>query len=148
MRALASQLRASRAAWLGQGLRFAITGAGVAGVYVLATLLLADVAGLPFQLALAIGLVVAVTTHFVAQRLFVWSHEGAFALAVGHQAGRYVAIALVQYGLTALSTAVLPSALHLPTNVVYVATVACLTCLTFLLLRVHVFHPEQAARRA
>jgi putative flippase GtrA len=137
-----------KAPWLGQGLRFAITGAGVAGVYLLATLLLADVVGLPFQVALAIGLVIAVTTHFLAQRFFVWSHDGAFALPVQHQAGRYLAITLVQYGLTALSTAVLPTALGVERNVVYVATVACLTGLTFLLLRAHVFHPEHAARRS
>ena len=117
----------------------------MAGVYVAATLLLADVVGLAFQLALAIGLVIAVTTHFVAQRLFVWSRADEFALPVRRQAGRYIAITLSQYGLTALSTAVLPAALGVPTNVVYVATVVCLTGLTFLLLRAHVFHSEQGA---
>lgn len=133
---------------LGQGLRYAITGLGVACVYVLTTLFLADVAGLPFQLALAIGMVVAVTTHFFAQRLFVWSGDREFALPAHRQAGRYLALTLVQYGVTAASTALLPSLLGLSTNLVYLATVACLTGLTFVLLRTRVFHPEQPAASA
>ena len=143
MKRLALHLRSAESGWLRHGVRYAIAGTGVAGVYVITTLFLADVAGLPFQIALAVGLVVAVTTHFLAQRLFVWSHEQAFALPARRQASRYLAITLVQYGLTALATSVLPSALGLPTNVVYLAAVACLTVLTFVLLRTQVFHPEK-----
>ena len=131
-------------ALLGQGARYALTGATVAVVYVLATLALHRGAGLHFQLALALGLVVAVTTHFVLQRMFVWRHEEAYALGVGGQVGRYAAITLVQYGLTMLSTAVLPDALGAPTDIVYVATVACLTALSFVMLRGRVFHPAQS----
>lgn len=128
-------------ALLGQGARYALAGATVALVYVLATLALHRGAGLHFQLALALGLVVAVTTHFVAQRMFVWRHEEAYALGVRGQVGRYAAITLVQYGLTMLSTAVLPDALGAQTDIVYVATVACLTTLSFVVLRGRVFHP-------
>jgi putative flippase GtrA len=126
---------------LGQGARYAVAGGAVALVYVLTTLALHHAGGLHFQLALALGLVVAVTTHFVAQRAFVWRHERDYALTVGGQAGRYLAVTLVQYALTTLSTAVLPQVLGLATDVVYVATVACLTALTFVLLRTRVFHP-------
>ena len=128
----------------GQGARYALAGAAVAGVYVLATLALHHGAGLHFQLALALGLVIAVTTHFVLQRTFVWRHEQAYALSARGQAGRYVVVTLVQYGLTTLSTALLPDALGMATDVVYVATVACLTALTFVLLRSRVFHPAQS----
>ncbi|MGI8728811.1 MAG: GtrA family protein [Solirubrobacteraceae bacterium] len=138
-------LRATRSALLGQGVRYAIVGAGVAGVYVCTTLLLHHVAGLEFQLALAIGFAVAVTTHFAAQRLFVWRHEPPFALPIAHQAGRYLAITAVQYGLTALSTSLLPRLLGVPTSIVYLATAACLTLTTFVLLRTAVFHAGPAA---
>jgi putative flippase GtrA len=126
---------------LGQGMRYALTGATVALVYVGSTLMLHDVAGLAFQLALALGLVIALTTHFVLQRSFVWSHDDAYALRLSDQAKRYVVIALVQYGLTALSTSLLPRALGVETTVVYVVTVGCLSALTFMLLRTRVFHP-------
>lgn len=130
---------------LGQGTRFAIAGACVAGVYFVATLTLANVVGLHFQLALAIGLVIAIVTHFLAQRLFVYRHEDGFELPVEHQAGRYLAVTLVQYALSALSTAVLPRALGLRTDVVYVGTTVLLTLLTFLVLRRRVFHAAEPA---
>jgi len=130
---------------LGQGARFALVGAAVAVVYIGVTLFLSNVAGLPFQLALALGFVTAVTTHFLLQRSFVWNRDEGYALAPQRQAGRYVVITLVQYGCTALSTSVLPDALGAETDIVYLATVACLTVTTFLLLRAHVFHPGERA---
>jgi putative flippase GtrA len=136
-------MRSPESGSLGQGIRYAIAGTGVAAVYMLTTLFLANVAGLPFQVALVIGYGVAVTTHFFAQRHFVWAHAQTFALPVGRQARRYLTITLAQYGVTALSTAVLPSALGLPTNLVYVATVVCVTGIAFVLLRSRVFHPEK-----
>jgi putative flippase GtrA len=145
MKELALHMRSPESGPLGQGVRYATAGAVVAVVYVLTTLFLASVAGLPFQVALVIGYGVAVTTHFLAQRHFVWADAHAFALPVGRQVRRYLTITLAQYGLTALSTAVLPSALGLPTNIVYVATVVCVTGVAFLLLRSRVFHPEQRA---
>ncbi len=135
-------MRSLDRAVLGQGVRYAITGVAVAGVYILTTLLLANVVGLHFQLALVIGFFTALTTHFAAHRLFVWGHE-TFALSVSRQAGRYVPIAIAQYAVTALSTSLLPTALGLATDVVYLVTVACVTLLTFVLLRTRVFHPGE-----
>jgi len=143
MKELVLHMRSPESGSLGQGIRYAIAGTGVAAVYMLTTLFLANVAGLPFQVALVIGYGVAVTTHFFTQRHFVWAHAQTFALPVGRQARRYLTITLAQYGVTALSTAVLPSALGLPTNLVYVATVVCVTGVAFLLLRSRVFHPEK-----
>ena len=145
MKELVLHMRSPESGSLGQGVRYAIAGSGVAAVYVLTTLFLANVAGLHFQAALVIGYGVAVTTHFFAQRHFVWADGQAFALPVGRQARRYLTVTLTQYAVTALSTSLLPSALSLPTNLVYVATVVCVTGVAFLLLRSRVFHPEQRA---
>jgi len=143
MRQRALGLLSERSDWLGQGVRYAITGGAVSAVYLLTTLSLANFGGLPFQVALLIGFIVAVTTHFVAQRLFVWRHDEAFALPLRQQAVRYLPISLAQYGLTAVSTSVLPHVLGLPTDLVYLATAPCLTLLTFVMMRTHVFHPEE-----
>ena len=124
----------------GQGLRFAIAGGIVSCVYVLATLALSHVAGLSFQAALALAFILAVTTHFTLQRAFVWTRKGEFALPVERQLGRYAAIAIVQYGLTAGVTSTVPGVLGLPTDVVYLATAACVTAGNFALLRSLVFH--------
>jgi putative flippase GtrA len=132
-------------ALLGQGSRFAIAGATVAVVYILTTLFLHHVAGLGFQLALVLGLLIGTTTHFLLQRNFVWRHEDPFALSLRHQVGRYVVIASIQYGLTTLSTRLLPPALGVQTDIVYVATVVCLAAMTFLLLRARVFHATGSA---
>src|SRR5207245_11121038 len=93
---------------LGQGVRFVIAGCVVGLVYLGTTTGLADVVGLPFQAALAIGFWIALAVHFTLQRLFVWRHAEQFALSVRHQVARYLLAAGAQYGLTAASTALLP----------------------------------------
>src|ERR1700730_478145 len=65
----------------GQGLRFGIAGGLVAIVYLGSTSLLAAVVGVEFEVALAIGFLLAITTHFVLQRKFVWVHDEGFAVA-------------------------------------------------------------------
>jgi putative flippase GtrA len=129
---------------LGQGMRYALAGGFVAGVYTLTTLVLSQVVGLPFQAALAIGFVTGLVTHYTLQRFFVWVHHEEFALSFHHQLGRYLAIALSQYGLTAIGTDTLPSALGLPTTVVYLAIMFTLAAANFLLFRHRVFHPNLA----
>lgn len=128
-------------------IRFALAGGLVASVYVLVTLVLARVAGLPFQLALVLGYGTALTTHFALQRFFVWVHRTDFALSLGTQAGRYLTLAVAQYVVTAASTATLPDALHVATEIVYLAVTALTTVINFLLFRTHVFHPEQVDMR-
>lgn len=133
---------------LAQGARYALTGGTVTIVYLGSTTLLADVAGLPFQVALAIGACIGVSVHFTLQRLFVWAHRDEYALPLRHQAARYLVFAGVQYGLTAISTAVLPAALGLPVELVYLATVALLVSLNFLVFRNVIFHPKARAAGA
>jgi putative flippase GtrA len=113
-------------------------------VYVLTTTLLADFAGLPFQLALSVGFCVAILMHFTLQRVFVWVHREEFALPLHHQAGRYVLFAGMQYVFTSASTSLLPSTLDLPTEAVYLGTVAILASANFIIFRNRIFHAGEA----
>jgi putative flippase GtrA len=115
-----------------------MAGCVVAVVYLLTTTLL-FMTGMPFQAALAIGFCVAVAVHFTLQRVFVWVHHE-YALPLHHQAGRYLALAGVQYGLTIVSTSLLPAALGLPVEVVYLLTAALLASINFLVFRYVIFH--------
>ncbi len=128
-----------------QGARFALAGGIVAVTYVSTTTLLADVLSVPFQAALAVGFCVALIAHFSLQRLFVWTRSEQFALPLHHQAGRYLALALAQYGLTVASTSLLPAALGVSAGVVYLATVALVSSINFLLFRHRIFHAREPA---
>jgi putative flippase GtrA len=141
---LARALRAPDPGILRQGLRFALAGGTVALVYLTTTTVLAEVVGMPFQAALAIGFGVGLIVHFTLQRLFVWTHHEEFALPLHHQVGRYLALAGAQYGVTAASTSLLPSALNVPTEVVYLATVAVVLSTNFLVFRHGIFHAKPA----
>lgn len=132
-----------RAAWAelrGQGFRFVLVGAIVAGVYVGTTTLLAEVIGVPFEVSLAIGFALAIVTHFSLQRLYVWRHAAAFALSLHHQVARYLAMAGLQYGLTAAITATLPHAFGVSPEVVYLPTVLVIAVTNFLIFRSRIFH--------
>ena len=130
-----------RAQLAGQGMRFAASGGAVAIVYIATTTLLAEVIGIPFEPALAIGFSLAILTHFTLQRMFVWVHADGFALPARHQALRYLPIAGAQYGLTAAATAVLPGALGVATEVVYLCAAGALSAVNFFVFRTRVFHP-------
>jgi putative flippase GtrA len=135
-----AHIRSPEPGILGQGIRFTLAGGVVAGMYLGTTLLLATVIGLPFQSALAIGFILALATHFTLQRFFVWMHHEEFALPLRTQIGRYLAIALAQYGITVAATSALPATLGLPTEVVYVAVTLVITFANFILFRTRVFH--------
>jgi len=139
-RALVLHLRSHRSGILGQGVRFAVAGGTVSGVYLASTLILADVVGVAFQVALLCGFSLGLLVHFTLQRTFVWVHSGDFALALHEQALRYLAAAGAQYGLTAASTAVLPGVLGVPTEVVYVLTVIVIVSTNFFVFRHGIFH--------
>lgn len=113
-------------------------------VYLTTTTLLADVAGIAFQLALSIGFATSLLVHFTLQRVFVWTHHEEFALPLRHQAGRYLAVAALQYGVTAASTALLPTLLGVATEIVYLATVAVVLSANFFVFRHGIFHARQA----
>lgn len=126
----------------GEMVRFVIAGGTVAVVYLGSTTLLADVIGLPFEVALILGYLIGLTVHFSLQRLFVWIHLDGFALRMPHQIGRYVCLACVIYGTTALSTTFLPGPLGLPIEVVYLSTAILISCVNFLVFRYRIFHGQ------
>ncbi len=129
---------------LGQGVRFVVGGCTSAAVYLLSTTFLALVVGLPFEVALAIGFCLAVTVNFTLHRMFVWVHHEGFALPFHRQFGRYISFAGAQYGLTAASIAVLPRALGLSTELVYIATALTLAVVNFATFRHGVFHAKES----
>jgi putative flippase GtrA len=142
---LVRALKAPESGLLGQGVRFGLAGATVALVYLATTTILAEGAGLAFQAALAIGFCVGLLVHFTLQRVFVWAHHEEFALPLHHQITRYMVVAAAQYGVTAASTGLLPSALGVPTELVYLATVAVVLSANFLLFRNGIFHAKPGA---
>ena len=139
---LLREIRSPKWELLGQSFRFALSGIAVALVYLTTTTVLHSVLAVPFQVALAIGFTVAVTVHFTLQRLFVWRHPGRFALPAHRQAARYLSVAGIQYGVTALSTARLPSLLGVPVEAVYLTTALLLAAVNFVVFRDRVFHPR------
>jgi putative flippase GtrA len=130
---------------LAQGVRFALSGALVSIVYLTLTTLLAEVSHLRFQFALVIGWCTAIVIHFTLQRTFVWKRKGGFALPFGRQVRRYLLVAVSQLGVTAATTTLLPSVLHVPTEVVYLGTAVLVTLINFLVFRNRVFHGELSA---
>lgn len=133
-------VRARDIGLLGRGVRFVIVGGLVAVIYLTTTTVLADVFGVPFQLSLAIGFATALVVHFSLQRFFVWAHTEEFSLPIHEQLGRYLLVAAVQYGSTALVTAFLPSVLHVPTTTVFFAWTICVTASNFIIFRHGIFH--------
>lgn len=140
MRPFVRNVLSSDSGVFGQGVRFILAGGVVALVYLLTTTFLALVLGVPFQLALALGFCFGLAVHFTLQRSFVWMHEDDFALPLHHQAGRYLIIAGMQYGITAASTSLLPPVLGLPTETVYLITVPIVASTNFLVFRNGIFH--------
>jgi len=126
-----------------QLLRWAAAGGVVALVYLGATLVLSGPLGLPIQLAIPVAYVTAVALHFLLQRLVVFPSAKAFALSMHRQVVRYIGLGVAQYGVTALSTGLLPEILGTSEKVVYVATVIVLSAITFAVLRFRVFHHAQ-----
>jgi putative flippase GtrA len=141
-------IRSPESGLVGQGVRYVLAGGTVAAVYLLTTLILAELIGLPFQVALGIGFFIGLLVHFSLQRLFVWIHHEEFALPLHHQAGRYLLVAGIQYGVTVASTSLLPSLLGIPVEIVYLTTAAVLVCANFLLFRYGIFYARSEARPA
>ena len=125
---------------LGRGLRYVIAGGIVTVIYLTITTVLANIFGVPFQLAIGIGFATALVVHFSLQRFFVWVHIEEFSLPVREQIGRYLLVAATQYGTTAAVTAFLPSALHLSTTIVFFAWTVVVTASNFVIFRHGIFH--------
>jgi putative flippase GtrA len=140
--ATAAWIRSPENGMIGQATRYVISGAIVGFVSIASTITLAEAVGLRFEVAFAIGFLTSIVVQFTLQRLFVWAHSDGFALAMHHQLTRYLPIALGNYGLIAASIAVLPHLLGIATVLVYLASAAVLTIVSFVLFRTRVFHPQ------
>lgn len=128
-------------------MRFVIVGGLVMTVYVsLTTLLLA--AGLPSQAALAIGYVTAVSLHFTLYRHVVFAEPAGYALSPAAQARRFLLVTTAQYVVTALSLGLLPSTLGVSRIAVYLATALVVSSVTFVVMRLALFHPPTHGQRA
>ena len=147
-RALIRHLRSPRSGLVGQLVRFGLAGGLATFLYVTVTTVLSQLVGLPFEMALAIGFVSALLLHFTLQRRFVWIHSDGFALRFPHQVRRYLLMAGTQYAFTALSTAVLPGLLDISTEIVYLATMAIVTTMGFLVMRFIIFHGMESTSDA
>ena len=139
---LAKDLRSPNSGLLGQVTRFLFAGGVVAAVYACTTLGLADIVGLHFQIALAVGFAVALLVQFNLYRVFVWVHHEEFALPMHHQAGRYLLAAAIGYATTAVCTSFLPSLFGVPTEIVYLGMVVALPIVNFIVFRYVIFHAK------
>jgi putative flippase GtrA len=122
-------------------LRYAISGSFSTLAYIVLTLVVSGPLGVPIQIAIPVSYATALVLNFTLQRHFVFPTDDGFALGRGAQLRRYVPAVLVQYSVTATSTAVVPRLLDVPERDVYVVTVLILAVLAFLTLRSLVFHP-------
>ncbi len=120
--------------------RYLLAGGIVFLIYTGGTLAL-NAAGMPLGPAIAIAYVIAVICHFLLQRHFVFNHASGFEVSTATQIRRYVVIGVVQYAITWSATHFLPSVLGISEQLVYLATVAVLSAVFFLIMRLHVFAP-------
>jgi putative flippase GtrA len=121
-------------------LRYVFAGGITAGVYLGLGLLLSGPVGLNIQVAIPIAYLLSLVVHFSFQRYFVWAHRDGYALGVGGQGVRYLAVAFTQYAMTALATAVLPSLLGVSEQIVFVVGALLAVVIVFTVMRLHVFH--------
>lgn len=124
---------------LRQGARFLGVGAFVTVLYLCVTGAM-RLLGAPWWLAIGVGYAVATSTHFVLHRTFVFRHEAGFALSLGQQVPRFVAVVACQYAVTTLAMTWLPDALNLPEGVVFLGVAAVVTAASFMVLRTRLFH--------
>jgi putative flippase GtrA len=124
-------------------LRYAISGSFSTLTYIALTLIVSGPLDVPIQIAIPVSYATALVLNFTLQRHFVFPTDDGFALERGAQLRRYVPAVLIQYAITATSTAVLPDLLGVPESDVYVVTVLVLAVLAFLTLRSLVFHPTE-----
>ncbi|MEA2159069.1 MAG: hypothetical protein QOD66_1449 [Solirubrobacteraceae bacterium] len=129
----------------GSTVRYGIAGATVAIVYLGIPVLLEGALGVAIQIVIPIAYVAAVTLHFNLQRHFVFRHVAEFALSRREQIGRYLAVGVVQYPVTALSTALLPHLLGVSERAVFIGMSLAISLTLFLVLRTHVFHAHKDA---
>jgi putative flippase GtrA len=124
--------------------RFAISG-GIVALLAFTITAILQIVGLPFQAAFAIAYTIGITVHFFLHRYFTFTADGQYRLRARHQASRFLAVALGNYLLIAVSVALLTSWLGLPSLLIYAVVAGIAAVANFVLLAVRVFHRERAA---
>jgi putative flippase GtrA len=124
---------------LPRGARFGLSGGAVALVNLGAMTLLVAGFDVRPQIALVVSYALGLAAHFTLNRQWVFSPDDAYHLHLTVQGARYLCSAAAIYGLTALSLAVLPGALGVPSLPVYYVTVLALSVVNFFVLRSFVF---------
>ena len=119
--------------------RFGLSGGAVALVNLGAMTVLVAGFDVGPQIALVLSYALGLSAHFTLNRQWVFSSEDAYHLHLTVQGARYLCSAAAIYGLTALSLAVLPDALDVPSLAVYYVTVLALSVVNFFVLRSFVF---------
>ncbi len=118
-----------------EGTRFVLVGAFITVLYLTVTTVMRTVVEAPWWLAIAVGYVIATSTHFVLHRRVTFRRPEGFQLSVGQQLPRFVAIVVVQYAVTATAMAILPSSV-----ITFFCVAAVVTVVSFLVLRTRLFH--------
>jgi putative flippase GtrA len=114
--------------------RYLLAGAFITVLYLSITTGL-RLAGAPWWLAIAVGYVVATSTHFVLHRRFVFRREQGFQLPLEQQLPRFVLFVICQYAVTATAMTVLPDSIF-----VFFGVAAAVTVTSFVILRTKLFH--------
>jgi putative flippase GtrA len=117
-----------------EGVRFVAVGAFITVLYVSVTTVMRTVFDAPWWLAIAVGYVIATSTHFVLHRTVTFAKDE-FQLTTSQQAVRFIAVVAVQYAFTATAMSILPSTL-----ITFFCVAAVVTVVSFLVLRTRLFH--------
>jgi len=118
--------------------KFVLTGALVGGTH-LGLVSLMVLAGVPIQLALALGYVIALALHFTLNRQWVFAEDSGYALHFSRQGVRYLLIAGISYAGTAISVAILPGLLGIPQLAAFFMAAIAMAGVSFVLLNFWVF---------
>jgi putative flippase GtrA len=117
-----------------EGPRFLLAGAFITVLY-LAVVTTLRLLGAPWPLAIGVGYAVATSTHFVLHRRFVFARPEGFTLSLRQQLPRFVLFVLCQYLATTAAMALLPDSVF-----VFFGVAACVTVVSFVVLRTRLFH--------
>ena len=117
-----------------EGVRFVAVGAFITVLYLSVTTVMRTVFDAPWWLAIAVGYVIATSTHFVLHRKVTFAKDE-FQLTTRQQAVRFIAVVVAQYVVTATAMSVLPSSL-----ITFFCVAAVVTVASFLITRTLLFH--------
>jgi putative flippase GtrA len=120
--------------------RYAVSGIVVAVFSAGFVLLLSGPVGWPIQVAIAVSYPFILALHFSLQRFFVFRSTSGYRLTGRAQVRRYLSVQALQYGCIAGGTELMRTLVGLPDQLAYLAAVYTVTAVSFVLMRLRVFH--------